>query len=85
MVVTTSGIHGLTSVGSTSVADVSELEWTTTILVTGELGDSSLGVVSGIELDDAGSTGATVALVLDLSLLDWANGGEEIDEILVAG
>jgi hypothetical protein len=38
-----------------------------------------------LELNDTGSTRATVRLVLDLSALDLADSGEELDEVLVAG
>lgn len=38
-----------------------------------------------LKLNNAGAAGATVRLVLDLSALDLADGGEELDEVVVAG
>lgn len=51
----------------------------------GFLTNGSLGVFGSVELDDAGATGTAIGLVLDLRTLDLADGGEEFDEIFVAG
>ena len=67
------------------VLNEAEAEWATTVLVTRELGDGSLGVLDTIEANDTGSAGTSVWLVLNLGLLDLSDGGEELDKILVAG
>ena len=41
--------------------------------------------VCGIELDDASTAGAAIGLVLDLGTVDLANGGEQINQVIVAG
>lgn len=50
-----------------------------------QLTNRSLCVLCSIKLDNTGTTGASVRLVLDLSTLDLANCREQLDEILVAG
>ena len=49
------------------------------------LTNSGFSVLSAIKLDDTGSTGATIRFVLDLGTLDLADGGEELDQIVIAG
>lgn len=49
------------------------------------LTNGSLGVFGSVELDNASATGTAIGLVLDLRTLDLADGGEEFDEIFVAG
>jgi hypothetical protein len=48
------------------------------------LTNCSFGVRILLELDYTGAARATVRLVLNLSTLDLANGGEKLDKILVA-
>lgn len=77
--------HGIVVRSWGLVLDEAETEWASTVLVTGELGDGSLGVLNSVEANDTGSAGTSVWLVLNLGLLDLSDGGEELDEILVAG
>ena len=67
------------------ILDEAEAEWSSTVLVTGELGDGSLSIPNSVEANDTGSARTSVWLVLNLGLLDLSDGGEELDEILVAG
>ena len=85
--ITTSSVHDITSsaISSIAVADIGELKRTTAVLVAAELGNGSLGVLGGVELDDTCTLGAAIWFILDLSLLDWADRGEEVDEIFVTG
>jgi type IV secretory pathway VirJ component len=76
-------VHG--GAGLVGVLDVGEAEGTAAVHVLLELGDSRSCVVLGAELDDTGATRATVGLVLNLRALDLADGGEQLDQILVAG
>lgn len=77
-------LHGIaTSWGL--VLHEAEAEWAATVLVSGKLRDSSLGVLNSVEANNSGSTGAPIWLVLNLSLLDLADSGEELDKVLVAG
>ena len=69
----------------TTVLDIGEAERTTTVLVACEFGDGSLGVRLRAELHNTRACRATVRLVLDLGALDLADGGEELNKILVAG
>jgi hypothetical protein len=77
-------VHG-GGAGLVGVLNVGETEGTATVRVLLELGDGGSRVVLGSELDDTGTTRATVGLVLDFSTLDLADGGEELDQVLVAG
>ena len=61
------------------------LEGITLVRLGLRLTDSSAGIFYAAELDNTGSARAAVGLVLNLGTLDLANGGEELDQILVAG
>lgn len=74
-------LHG----AAVGVASVVEAERTTAVSVALELLDRGSSVLLTAEENDTGSTRAAVRLVLDLSLLDVADGDEELDQILVAG
>lgn len=77
--------HRIDTTARGLVLDEAQAERTSTILVTRELGDGCLGVFDGIEANNTSAAGATIGFVLDFSLLDLANGGEELNKILVAG
>lgn len=78
--------HGHSISASRSlVLDEAQTEWTTTILISRELGDGGVGVLSRVEANNTSSAGASIWLVLDLGLLDFANGGEQLYEIFIAG
>jgi len=47
------------------------------------LTDRSGCIILRRKLDDTGSLGATVGLVLNLSTLDFADGGKELDEVFI--
>lgn len=67
------------------IFDVAEPELAATILVSLELGDSSIGGLGSIEAHDTGASGASARFVLDLGLLNLSNGPEEFDQVLVTG
>lgn len=66
------------------VLDVGQAERTTAILVACELLDGSLRIALRGELDDARTSGTSVELVLDLGTLNFADGGEKLDQVFVA-
>lgn len=66
------------------VLDEAKTKSTATVLVTLELGDSSLGRLAVVKADNAGTARATTGLVLNLSLLNLADSHEEVNEIIVA-
>ena len=78
------GIHGISGAGR-DVLDEAEAEGPSAILVVLELGDGRLGSVGRVESDNAGTAGSTARLVLDFGLLNLAYGGEQLNEIVVAG
>ena len=43
-----------------------------------------LSSVGSIKLNDTSTAGAAVGLVLDFSALNFTNGGEQIDQVLIA-
>lgn len=67
------------------VLDEAEAKRSATILVAGELGDGTLTIVGVVEPDNTSTFGTTIALVLDLGLLNFADRLEEFDEVIVAG
>ncbi len=76
-------IHGVTT-ARRDVLDIVEAERTTTVLVVLELGDRGLSGVRGVEADNAAASRPAARLVLNLGLLDLADGGEELDQVFVA-
>ena len=66
------------------VLDVREAKRASAVLIACEFGDSGSGVFLVGELYHTRATRAPVRLVLNLSTLDFADCGEEFDEILVA-
>lgn len=80
------GVHGHgVSASRGLVLDEAQAERTTAVLVSRELGDGRLRVVGVVETNDAGATRASIWLVLNLGLLNLADRGEELNEILIAG
>lgn len=78
------GVHAVTTALG-EVLDVAESKLATTILVSLELGDGSIGGLGSIESHDTGTSGAAAWLVLDFGLLDLSDGSEELDQVLIAG
>ena len=78
------GIHGVSG-ARRDVSDKAETEGPSSVLVALELGDGRLGGVGRVESDNAGASGSTTRLVLNLGLLNLAYGGEQLNEIVVAG
>lgn len=74
-------LHG----AAVRVLGVVETERTTTVGVALELLDGGLSIWLAAEAHDTRAAGATVWLVLDLSLLDSSDSLEELDQVLVAG
>lgn len=66
-----------------NVADVRQSKGATAVLVVGELGDGRIGGLLGIEADDTRAARATVGLVLNLGLLDLADGLEQLNQVVV--
>jgi hypothetical protein len=50
-----------------------------------KLTDSHLGIFLRVKLNDATSSRSSIRLVLNLCTLNLANGGEEFDQVFVAG
>lgn len=66
------------------VLAVGEAERSTSVLIARELRNSRLCCIRIVKANDASSFGATIVFVLNLSLLNFSNGGEKLDEIVVA-
>jgi hypothetical protein len=54
-------------------------------LVSREFLNGSIGVFGSIEPDNTSAARSSIWLILDLGLFDLSNGGEEFDEIFIAG
>jgi hypothetical protein len=79
------GFHSVTGATWSLIFDEAQTKRATTILVAGELLNSSLSVLSGVESNYTGAARSTIWLVLNLSLFDLPDGCEELDQILIAG
>lgn len=66
------------------VLDEAQVEGTTTILVALELGDSCLGSLGSVESNNTRASRPAARLILNLSLLNLANGGKKLHKIVVA-
>lgn len=72
------GFHCVTP-ARLEVLDVAEPELTATVLVSLELGYGSISCLGSIKSDDASSSGATARFVLNLGLLNFTDGPEQLD------
>jgi hypothetical protein len=61
------------------------LEYIALVSNQAQLTDSSAGIFCAAKFDDTGAARATIRLILDLSTFDLADGGEQFNQILVAG
>lgn len=78
------GVHAVATAGG-EVLDVAQAKRAAAVLIALELSDGSLGGVGVVEADHTAAARAAARLVLDLGLLDLADGGEELDQIVIAG
>lgn len=78
------GVHNVSASGGL-VLDKAQAKRTATVLVSRELGDGSVCVVDSVEADNTSAARTSVWLVLNLGLLNLADCGKELDEILIAG
>lgn len=67
------------------VFDKAETERASAVLVSLELRNGRVGCFGRIETNNTSTTGPAAGLVLNLGLLNLANGSEQLDEIFVAG
>jgi hypothetical protein len=77
------GFHRIIARGL--VLDEGQSKWATTVLVSRKLFDRSIGTFSSVKSNNTGSSRSTVWLILDFSLLNFSDGGEEFNKVLVAG
>ena len=78
------GIHGVAA-SRVKILDIAETERAATVLVPLEFGDGGLCSVARVEPNDSAASRSSAGLILDLGLLDLADGGEELYQIFVAG
>jgi hypothetical protein len=77
------GIHAVASTRS-HILDVAETQRPATVLIALELRDGRFGGLGAVKTDNAASLGSAARLVLDLGLLNLADGAEELDQVIVA-
>ena len=75
---------GVLNATGLEVPHEAETQGPAAVLVTLELGDGGVRGLGTVETDNAGAARPSARLVLDLGLLDLADGREQIDQILVA-
>lgn len=73
----------LATVANVEVFDEAKTERTTSVLITSEFCNGSLGIVTVVELNDSGTFRAAVWFVLDLRLLNLADGLEQLDQVII--
>lgn len=49
-----------------------------------KLTNGGLGGIGSIELDNTSAAGTTVGLILDFGAINFADGGEQVDQVVVA-
>lgn len=76
--------HGVSASGGL-VLDEAQAKRAAAVLVSRELGNGSVSVVDGVETNNTSAARTSIGLVLDLGLLNLADCGEELNEILIAG
>lgn len=77
------GVHAVPGL-LVQVLDKAEVEWPSAVLVTLEFSDRSLRGFGRIESDYSASSRSSAGLILYLGLLHFANGSEQLDEVVVA-
>lgn len=78
------GVHDVGASGGL-ILDEAQAKRATAVLVSRELGNGSIRVVDRVEADNTSAARTSVGLILNLSLLNLADRGEELNEILIAG
>lgn len=76
--------HGISS-SLVQVLDEAQVEGSAAVLITLELGDGSLSGFGRVKTDHAGASRATARLILNLGLLNLADSGEELNQVVIAG
>lgn len=66
------------------ILDEAQVKWSAAILVSLELGNCRVRRFRGVKPDDSRTTRSTTGLILYLSLLDFADGSEQLNQVLVA-
>lgn len=77
-------IHAVASTRG-DVLDEAKAKGAASVLVTLELGNRGLGGLGGVETHNSGATGTAAGLVLNFGLLNFADGGKELDKVIIAG
>lgn len=77
------GIHHVTRYARRDILDEAETEGTTTVLVPLEFRDCRFRCVGAVESNNARAAGSAARLVLDLGLLNLADGREELNKVFV--
>lgn len=77
------GIHAVATTGR-DILDVAQAERATAILIALELRNGGLRSVGIVEANHTAAARPAARLVLDFGLFDFADGGEELDQVLVA-
>lgn len=75
-------VHAVATAGN-GVPDERKAERTAAVLVALELCDGRLGRLGRVKANDTGAARAARGLVLNLSLLNLADGRKELDKILI--
>jgi hypothetical protein len=78
------GLHAV-RVGLRQIFDEAESQWPVSVLISLKFGDGRLGSGNAVKSYNAGSARPTTWLVLNFGLLDFTDGGEQLDKIFVAG
>lgn len=78
------GFHAVAAARLVQIFDEAQVQWSSTILVALELCDCRLGGVNRVKTDNTAASRSAAGFILNLSLLDLANGGEQFNQVIVA-
>ena len=78
------GVHVVVRKSRREVFDETQAKRATAVLVSLEFCDSRLRRFSGVKANNTRAARAAAGLVLDLGLLDFANCGEKLNQVLIA-
>lgn len=76
--------HSITGTTRDLVFDKAQAERTASVLIAREFFNGGICILGRVKSNNTSTTGSAIRLILDLSLLDLANGGEQFNKILVA-
>ena len=77
-------VHEVTAAAGRNILDEAEAQGAATVLIALEFRNGGFGSIPAVKANDAGATRPSARLVLDLGLLNFADRGKQLHEVIVA-